>query len=266
MIDLDFLENHFNDIFETIGNDPFNGNPPGLSFADGEAAYYYYRDSQQLNTMPVAPMNLQSLISQVSNLNQGSTNTMVENEANQAIDCGCGGEIEKICGPDVTKWLIDEMNANKDHPAIKTNRENSWAMWIPFFNLGWHAAFLNDFKDLVKAGGVWDYKSSETFTSANCPVDCKDTVTLCGHCFFYDVPGNINYGWVGRAGRIRAWFLHNRAAAAQAGGVDDPKDTAAINIGIDLWDGTGKNLCVKVNASLAKLATRNCPTCGEKHT
>ena len=274
MVDILYLQSHLFDMFDA-GTDPFNGNPPSLTQADGEAAYYYYRDQQLgLNTGPMAapiPINLQGLVSQLNTLgltNSGSsteyTQTGDDVVATEVVDCGCGGE-DKICGPDVTQWLVDQMNANKDHPAIKTNRENSWAMWIPGFNLGWHYGFLQDFKDLVKAGAPWDFKATEDFTSDNCPVDCPDTVTLCGSCFFYDVPGNIHYGWVGRAGRIRAWFLHNRAAAAQAGGVDDPKDTAAIDIGIDMWDGDGK-LCPKVRARKANLATRDCPPCAEKHT
>lgn len=141
------------------------------------------------------------------------------------------------------------MNKNKDHPAIKTNRENSWAMWIPGFNLGWHGAFLVDFRHLVGDGCIWDFKNSQDFTTDNCPVNCDDSVTLCGTCFFYDVVGNIHYGWVGRAGRIRRWFLLDQGAAAQEGGVDDPRDVAAIKIGMDLWDGNNKNLCDLVDAN-----------------
>jgi hypothetical protein len=95
----------------------------------------------------------------------------------------------------VTDWLVDELNKNKNHPVIKTMRENKdWVGWIPFFNLGFLYGFLSDFRDLVKSGGPWDYKSSRTFKSGHCPVGCENTVTLCDYCFFYDVPGNINYG------------------------------------------------------------------------
>jgi hypothetical protein len=41
---------------------------------------------------------------------------------------------------------------------------------------------------------------------------------------------------------LRPWFLHNRADAAQAGGVDDPHDAVAIDIGIAMAD-DGTSLC-----------------------
>jgi len=52
----------------------------------------------------------------------------------------------------------------------------------------------------------------------------------------YDVPGNIHYGWVGRAATIRRWLLLFAANRVQKGGVDDPKDQNAIKIGMDLRD------------------------------
>lgn len=65
------------------------------------------------------------------------------------------------CGPDSTQWLADQMNRNRDHPVIKTQRETQWPNWIPFFNLGWNYGALSDFRDLVKSGAPWDFKSNQ---------------------------------------------------------------------------------------------------------
>lgn len=176
------------------------------------------------------------------------------------------------CGPDSTQWLVDQMNKNKDHPVIRKFRETRWPRWIPFFNLGWTYGFLQDFRDLVKAGAPWDFKSNQQQWRAaagrTCPsAACDRTVTLCGRCFNYDVPGNIHYGWIGRMANLRAWFLHNRAAAAQAGGVDPPHDIAAIDIGVDMAD-SGTTLCDAIGSlgnQLNLQGTSGCAICSDKH-
>ena len=108
---------------------------------------------------------------------------------------------------------------------------------------------LSKFKDLVGNGKPWDFKRIKNlFQKGRCPSNCPRTVTLCAQCVNYDVPGNIHYGWVGRAATIRRWVLLFAADLNQKGGVDDPKDQNAIKIGIDMWDGPIKrpDLCVEV--------------------
>lgn len=174
----------------------------------------------------------------------------------------------KRCGPDSTQWLIKEMNKNRNHPVIKTAREVKWPRYVPGVNLGWMYGFLTDFRDLVKAGAPWDYKSNQSMWRSgegkDCPTEpCDKTVTLCGHCLNYDVPGNIHYGWIGRQGNIRPWILHDRASAAQKGGVDDPKDTVAIDIGIAMAD-KGATLCGEIGKKLNQLnlqGTEDCHPC-----
>jgi hypothetical protein len=181
-------------------------------------------------------------------------------------------EVNK-CGPDVGQWLVNQMSANQNHPVILTARENEWPRYIPIFNLGWTYGFLSDFRELVRAGGVWDYKSQQgrrggpwrMMSGRECPSEpCDRTITMCGTCYNYDVPGNINYGYVGVAAGLRPWFLHNRADAAQAGGVDDPRDSIAIDIGIRMYrDGT--SLCDELRTHHDELnldRTNNCVPCG----
>lgn len=90
---------------------------------------------------------------------------------------------------------------------------------------------------------------------------CDKTVFLCGRCFFYDVPGNIHYGYIGRMATIRAWFLHNRAAAAQKGGKDPAHDSAAIDIGIAIAD-RGATLCGEIAARADELNRDQTAGCG----
>ena len=120
------------------------------------------------------------------------------------------------------------MNQNVNHKEIKHCR--SW------YNTFLWPRCLHKFKNLVGNHKPWDFKRTQTFSRISCPCDCPRTVTLCGRCVNYDVPGNIHYGWVGRAASIRRWFLLYAADRVQKGGVDDPKDQNAIKIGMDLWD------------------------------
>lgn len=152
---------------------------------------------------------------------------------------------ECVCGPDITQWLVDQMNENINNPVIKTMREVTWPRYVPVFNIGWTTAALWDFADLVKAGAPWDFKATQTFTSSNCPKgdSCERTVTLCGECVDYDVAGNIHYGFVGSAGGLRAWVLHRAASLVQTGLKDPPEDYAAIELGIKLWHDSNKDFC-----------------------
>ena len=86
-----------------------------------------------------------------------------------------------LCGPDATQWLVGQMNANRNHPVIRTAREVDWPNYIPFFNLGWTYGYLSDFRDLVRAGAPWDFKSNQDDWRAgagkSCPsIDCDRTV------------------------------------------------------------------------------------------
>lgn len=180
---------------------------------------------------------------------------------------------EKRCGPNVTEWLINQMNVNQNHPVIRTGRENDWARWIPVFNVGWTIAAFKEFADLVGPGRPWDFKRTQSWwrfdNGRSCPTKkCDRTVTLCGHCVNYDVPGNIHYGWVGRRMEISPWALHKGAGSVQEGNNsgDDPPDTVAINIGIAMAD-NGKALCDEVKGKLNQLnlhRTKQCPICTQR--
>jgi RHS repeat-associated protein len=178
------------------------------------------------------------------------------------------------CGPEVSEWLVAEINRNKTQYPIHDMHQNWWWPWIP-----WLAnEYLNAFKDKVATGEIWDFKASQTFESASCPWDCPKTVTICGVCLDNDVPGNIHFGYIGAWARIPEKLLYLGADWAQPGGVDDPHDTQAINIGISAAtldmsehdrDWTVERLCELVIAEKAVLARYNvkefCSPCPEKY-
>ncbi|MCH7689367.1 MAG: hypothetical protein IH899_22275 [Planctomycetes bacterium] len=106
---------------------------------------------------------------------------------------------------------------------------------MPIFNVGWTIAAMKAFYDLVAPGRPWDFKRTQSQWRAKapgpCPTkNCDRTVTLCGHCVNYDVPGNIHFGWVGRRMEIRSSVLHFGAGRVQEGknaNGDEPPDTVA---------------------------------------
>jgi RHS repeat-associated protein len=195
--------------------------------------------------------------------------------------CGTFGKCETenkppkqyCCGATVTEWLVNQMNTNRDHPAIKTMRENKWVVYVPGFGAGFVGAALMDFKSLVETGGPWDFKSWKEFGvatsgSRSCPSkECKRTVTICDMCFDYDVPGNIHYGWVGAQAGYRTWLLHAGASGAQAGGVDDPADSVAIDIGIEMAE-KGTPLCslLQQKRDALRKGPDNCKACNLEYT
>ena len=150
------------------------------------------------------------------------------------------------------------MNHNKDHIEIKRCRS-----WYKYF--AWPRCLLK-FAGLVGNGKPWDFKRTQTFSRGPCPFQCPRTVTLCGRCVNYDVPGNIHYGWVGRAATIRRWLLLYAADRVHKGGVDDPRDQTAITIGMDLWDVPSKrsHFCRDVLSKIGSLnldGTSGCNIC-----
>ncbi len=154
---------------------------------------------------------------------------------------------------------------------IVGHRDPTW-----FSSWGYIKQFelLTQFRDKVKAGGPWDYKL-RSFETSHCPLDCPNTTTICGICFYKDVAGNLNYGYIGTWMNIPLYYLLEKAAEAQPGGVDPPEDIAAIRLGAALatLDGSGgpltvARLCALINTqqgSLNKEFTNGCSPCKEKY-
>ncbi len=154
------------------------------------------------------------------------------------------------------------MVKNRDHDVIQKCRE--WPIPLP--------SCLKQFANLVGDRRKWDFKVTQNFRQPPCPsAKCEFTVTLCGHCVFYDVPGNLHYGWVGRAANIPRWLLTTAAHLVSKGFIDDKRDQEAIRIEMEVWDAppkrAQKQMFDEVNKRIKKLnrdRTKNCNVCNIK--
>jgi Bacterial toxin 44 len=151
--------------------------------------------------------------------------------------------LRRICGPDVTQWLMDQMEINsksKEVAAMNTSNAGAW--------FGKHSVYaLLKWASLVRSGGKWDFKTQlgESVSGLTpCRQNCRGklwSVTLDGQCMTYEAPANIHYGYVGRhAGFTEERLLGGAADAQVAEGrgetADDPRDVQAIKKGFALFN------------------------------
>lgn len=100
----------------------------------------------------------------------------------------------------------------------------------------------------VAPGMQWDHKA---WILAHYGRFSYDSATK--RLYMYDIWSNVHYGFVGAAASFTAWELTAGAGAANLmsslgaslityGQADDPRDQAAIRLGIDLWLKYGRGL------------------------
>jgi RHS repeat-associated protein len=144
-------------------------------------------------------------------------------------------------GVDVTLWLYEQMIGNAtsmDAQSLKSLWDGSWLH--PVESLAWGATVLDEWRDRVGYGEIWDFKKD--FNEAGI-----STVTLAGHEFRMDIVANIHYGYVGKEIGIWDTLLYAGAGHAQGSGPapeqgrwwswgDAPEDSYAIGLGISLHD------------------------------
>ena len=154
------------------------------------------------------------------------------------------------CGPfataDLTQWLIDELNADKDSwiiSLVKTYIDMSpVSQGVPPYPPSQDSGSFDPalygyllFADAVKSGGLWDFKLKINEYIGN-NIRINDT------WYYYDVSGNITFGYLGLAAGISEDELHCGADAANdksifgyCSGNDPAEDYDAIEAGFDLW-------------------------------
>jgi hypothetical protein len=124
---------------------------------------------------------------------------------------------------------------------------------------------------LVQDGSPYDFKNSARALgnphSANCPKDCKGTLTLCDMCFKTYVPGDLFYAHVGRFVGWSDLALRLGSQYAQLLSKkkdwDPPEDSAMLTIGLGLPDPlTAKALCGALQGGGGQL-TEQCAICSE---
>lgn len=165
------------------------------------------------------------------------------------------------CGPDVTWWLFGQMSRNYNHDVIKyCRRAYPWEFDI----------CLRKFAGLVGHCKPWDFKCTQSFTLGSCPHGCPHTVIICSQCVNHDVPGNIHYGYMGRAAKIPRWILTSSANIVQKDGIDNRRARTAVTIGMDVWDDASlrHKFCMEFLDKLSSLnrhGTSGCHRCDAKY-
>jgi RHS repeat-associated protein len=173
----------------------------------------------------------------------------------------------------LTGWLVRALNANAASPEVRHIRdlndlagsvlpnvlqavwETLWEKHIQDIDLNclytkllenpYRAQAYDSWESLVRGGARWDFKRQINNQLG------IDGVRLChgsNECRWYDsdVPGNIHYGYVGKAAGFLGIELYIGAGKAQQEGTDpgsgrlwaygdDPLDSIAIKVGIDLY-------------------------------
>lgn len=150
---------------------------------------------------------------------------------------------EQYCGPDLTDWLLEEMNDNAASDYVA-------ALYAARKSRSARAALLRMrlFAWLVGPGRQWDHKGpildllDEGLLEGGCPTDdCPLTITLCGGCYDFDVFSNIHYGYIGRVAGFTSAVLLTAPVLVQSGGtprdkiVLEAKDTPAVLAGQDVY-------------------------------
>lgn len=133
-------------------------------------------------------------------------------------------------------------------------------------------------KGLVGTGRKYDFKNDsrtlQSPTSASCPVNCANTLTLCpsspSDCFNTDVPGNLFYAHVGR---FVGWTKLSLQLGSQFAQLDAsarwdlPEDTHMIDMGFALPDPlTRSALCSAISANRSIFRLHECENCSEVTT
>lgn len=124
---------------------------------------------------------------------------------------------------------------------------------------------LSKFRDKVRGGADWDFKSNWLRGDRN------DGVEVAGKVYRYDMPGNFHFGFTGAAADISDWLLFSQAGKAQrAAGTskpeywctndDDPEDHEFIRLGIKLYNDVG--LAVTETSLMQVLSFFRAEICG----
>ena len=118
------------------------------------------------------------------------------------------GGNEGVNERDLTWWLYQELitNANSWYAQrIKTLMAGS---------LNHKARALKAFATLVQDRAKWDFKHKIRDELSSASIVLIDNIDGY-HWYEYSVPGNINFGFVGRASGIPGWMLHAGATYAE---------------------------------------------------
>ncbi len=160
---------------------------------------------------------------------------------------------------DVAGYIYGQMTNNSVSNTVNLIKsfldQTDEASAIPGYSLSALMLWYNQ----VKSGSPWDHKPIITKQFGEWAYDNETSVA-----FRFDIWSNIHYGFVGMAAGFDGWILKSGAGAAQVlddstdpdtvsrisnssaatflVAFDDPRDQAAIDIGVNLWNSSGTNV------------------------
>lgn len=156
---------------------------------------------------------------------------------------------------DAADYIVNAMKTNAQSSTVANIKKklislgnmgrNPLMLILPEFE---EAQAMKDFADLVKPGGLWDYKLKMRPLYGEYSLDPKE-----GMLYRYDIWGNIHFGYIGRAigfsedllleaaGFVQALtdgksYLSIAAAVGHLRDFDQPEDQSCIRIGFGLWE------------------------------
>jgi hypothetical protein len=157
-----------------------------------------------------------------------------------------GAAGRKLCGPDVTQWLIRQIATNAKSEVVAQMKKDNTEDWK-----GVDLGALTTWYNLVKTGAKWDFKKDlgDAINLAPCRQNCSGklySITLDGQCMTYEAAANIHFGYVGRAAGFTEERLLSGASDAQVSEgrgetKDDPRDVEAIKKGFELFNAGSPN-------------------------
>jgi hypothetical protein len=136
---------------------------------------------------------------------------------------------------DLTQWLVEELRTNASRPETGEIRD---LLWTPHRNF-WLAK--DKWFDLVAAHHTWDFKDAIYSKLGTNYIILRHPGEVYGW-YWYDVPGNINFGYVGRAAGWSGLLLHLGAGYAQ---VKAPGENGCLIPRNPRWPCTDDERCLK---------------------
>jgi RHS repeat-associated protein len=136
---------------------------------------------------------------------------------------------------DLTQWLVEELNTNRSRPETREIRD---LLWTPHRNF-WLAK--DKWFDLVAAHHTWDFKDAINAILRTDLIMLRHPGHVYGW-YSHDVPGNINFGYVGRAAGWSGLTLHVGAGYAQ---VTDPGRKGCLIPSNPRWPCTDDERCLR---------------------
>jgi len=176
------------------------------------------------------------------------------------LEEGAGFEPDANYWRDLTWWLVREVNQDAASPEVQYIRlQNQLASAGPW-GASAKALAYHEFYMLVRDSGPWDFKDQVQ-------AELGPSIRLGGQWFEYSTPGNISYGFLGKAAGFSGAELHGGASIAQIrdyiagedpdvtiGGPETLLDTSddfyAVEFGIQLYNKYGSDVTVEELSAL----------------